>query len=92
MIKTVKGMGKGMRNSNTKEKGKHITIYFDPESLKWFLKIQKDWHLEGKNSETIQTILKMWRLFQTSLNHSDELIKVITTILSLNENKEKKES
>jgi len=55
-------MGKGMT------KGKHITIYLDPESLEWFLTIQKQWHLEHKDSKTMQTILKMWKRMVSLLN------------------------
>jgi hypothetical protein len=85
LVKNVKGMEKNVRKGNTKTKGKRVSIYLNPESLEWFRKIQKDWHLEGKDSKTVQTILNLWKLFQTSLDHSDELIKIITALSSLNE-------
>ena len=95
MLKTLKDMKKGMRNSNTKKKGDRFSIYLDPESLEWFEHIQKQWNME--RSQTMQTILKMWKkmvilLEKGLLQDENGLGELITNVLKVNENKEKKET
>jgi len=79
-------MGKGMRKSNTKRKGKRLSIYLDAESLERFEKIQKLWNMEGKPSETMQTIFEFWDKMTTFLNVNG-LGRLVNDILKANEKK-----
>lgn len=79
-----------MRNSNTKKKGKRISIYLDAESLERFEKIQEQWNMKGKPSETMQTIFEMWDKMTKFLNLDDGLGKIVNDILKLNGKKRKK--
>ena len=78
MGKAVKRMEKGVRKSKTP--GDRISIYLDAESLESFENIKRQW--KTGNSETIQTILKMWQRMIDLLGNKHGLWELIANVLN----------